>query len=792
LTRRFEAPDKQNNDHHPHSLPLGQNEKPTASTPNMTPLDAIQSQTRNDTGSAIEAERLLDEMLEKGQIELIAFNSALNAAAKCEDGSADMAERIFAKIEDHGLQPSSISYHSLLDAHAHAENGSATRALQLLEQMIDEKETPELSTFTTVLSMQGRIIDGSARAALKVLSMLPRAGLRANTIVVNAAIDAQAKAADGSAATAIALVNKMSESPDLDLRPSIVTFTTAIDACGKCSDGSAEDAAALLEKMVAQGLVPNALTFGVLVAVAARKGTANAASDVLVKMAKLGVPTNLVAFNSALDAQSKRDGGSAKAARALLEQMKQTTDPEMLPNIVSYTAAIAAEARCADGSADHGAMLFDEALELGLRPDIITLTTLLDTLAKKGGDASRAVEILDKMNELDFLIPNRIHYNVVINACATSRPALVVEAERVLKMMLRAGFDPTAHTLSALLRATAFAAKPRPDLARRWFMDFAGSVELNDFVVRALRSALPHSESTKLLAKVTQRQTAPDCVDLLAGAPWPASSGFLQQRRSDSRRNSNNTWRDQTVPTPPTSGSSSGSSGDERDNRTSPPMVRRRSSRMSLQQRRSSGSLGALGAMFVPPADHPVSGDSRRNSFHSGRRGSLSGLFAENAEAQAQPPEAYAALGAVVRRASSTSLSRRGSAVNLSPVPPPPPPLARRMSLKDRVAALRSEAKGSEPLQPQNESKSPNNECTSPENESVGPEKESVSPMGTPDQPKDMASTLLTPEYFAQSLTPPASPTLSRACIMRRPSGPDGTVGFGERRRSSSLHALVT
>lgn len=723
--------------------------------------EKIHAQSHSENGSAVMAEELLNNALNdptEKPPSLISFNSALNAAAKCEDGSVMIAERIFTSIKDNGLEPNHITYHSLLDAHAHNDGGSACRGLSLLEEMLDRNIRVELSTFTIVLTMQGRLDDGSARAALKILSMIPQTGLRPNTIVVNAAIDAQAKASDGSATTVVALIKKMAASPDLDLRPSIITYTAAIDACAKCSDGTAEIAATLLQQMVEQGLAPNSLTFGVLVAVAARKGTANAASDIIAKMRNMGVTTNIVAFNSALDAQAKRDGGSAAQARELLAEMKRSSDPDLRPNIVSYTAAIAAEARCEDGSADHAAALFDEALSMGLSPDIVTLTTLLDTLAKKGSNAVRAVEILERMREVNILSPNRIHYNVVINACATSRPALVNEAARVLSMMLESNISPTAHTLSALLRAAAFAAQPRPDLARRWFCEYRHQVEVNDFVIRALRSALPTQEANALLedSKNQSSSLAPDFFNLLSKPLLSTSSQSLTM--------------DTTLPTP---GASSGSSGDECEPSESPPMVRRRSSRLSFSKGRSSPNMTSPGAMFVPPSDRPVSSNSRRGSFSNRRRGSMSGIFAESTNAVSPSPDLYAALGATVRRGSSGLLQldlKTQERSNTSP-----PPLPRRMSLKDRVAALRRESSISVTSnEPSNKNSSINNTRNS--------DVESIQESDTADP------ILLTPDFF-QPKTPPESPTLQRrdSTILRRPSGPDGSLGFGSRRTSTVL-----
>jgi len=632
-----------------------------SSSPNSAALGAIQQET-----SAVRAEQALDALQhEDGRCLTVAFNSAISAAAKCADGTAELAERVFARMERSGIEATTVTYHSLLDAHAHAQGGSARRGVEILRRMLGEGLKAERSTFTTTINMQGRLGDGSAKTALQLLALMPQAGLSPNTIVVNTAIDAQAKAPDGSAKAAIALVETMAASPDLDLRPSVVSYTSAIDACGKCADGTVEAAAKLLEDMVLQGIAPNSLTFAVLVAVSARKGTAAAATDVLKRMSELGVAASLVTWNTAIDAQSKRDGGTAAAARALFAQLR--SDPNCRPNIVTYSACITAEARCRDGSAQRAAALFDEALAEGLQPDVVCLTTLLDSLAKRGSDARRAVEILERMRELHFLQPNRVHFNTVLNACATQRPALIDEAERIFRLMQADELQPSSHTLSALLRAAAFAARPRPDLARRWFGEYAHVIEVNDYVKRALRSALPHDEAAALLREARRsssaRDVAPDCADLLA---WRAS-------------------------TPETSGcSGSSSSGDERDATVaSPQPVRRRSSRSAMAKQ-------SPGALFMPPSDRAVGADGRRGSFseHLPRRASLSGIFADQAAAEQRDPKAYASLGATVRRGSlgciaNTTPLRRNSSNRLAP-PASLQSLGRRPSLKDRVAAIRA------------------------------------------------------------------------------------------------------
>lgn len=169
------------------------------------------------------------------------------------------------------------------------------------------------------------------------------------------------------------------------------------------------------------------------------------------------------------------------------------------PTVSAYNAEIAAQAKAEGGSAKRAALLLHELLGLGLKPESHTFTAVLDAVAKRpDGTAGLAYAILQKM--APFCEPNQIHFNATLNACANQRPAAIGIAEKVLEQLLAAGFRPSSYSLSALLRAAAFAeGAPRADLARAWFVSHATPAEINDHVVRALRRAVGDYEADELV-----------------------------------------------------------------------------------------------------------------------------------------------------------------------------------------------------------------------------------------------------------------------------------------------------
>lgn len=473
---------------------------------------AIFCQSKLPGGSASAALALLDRAIGQSgfSISTLTFNATINAFAKCADGTAAGAAEVKDRMSAAGVAPNVVTFNALLDAQWQPD-GSAVTGVRLLDEMLDAGLKPDTSTFTIVISLCAKLADGTAAAALETLGKMRPAEINPNAITLNAVIDAQSKDRAGKAAVANMLLETMERAGPRNkaLAPTVVSYTSAIDCHAKCADGSAVEATMLLERMISAGLAPNHLTFGSVLNVQAQRGSAAAARAVLGQMISSGFSPNTVAYNTVINANSLRPDGTAIAAQAVLNEMVAAGVP---PNIISFTSAITAQARCDDGSAEAAAALFERAIREGLEPDAVTLTAVLDTNSKRAdGTAARAADILTRMHELAFLQPNLVHVNSALNACATSRPAQLATAERVLKIAETLELVPNEFTLSALFRTAAFCEPPRPDLARKWFGQYAREVEINDHVERALRAAFPGSDDADSLLLSVGVQPTPRC-----------------------------------------------------------------------------------------------------------------------------------------------------------------------------------------------------------------------------------------------------------------------------------------
>ena len=78
------------------------------------------------------------------------LSSHPSLAAKCHDGGARGAMKIFNEMREAGVPANAVTYHSLMNAQVRQADGNARDALRILDEMVRGNEAPDLSIFTTV------------------------------------------------------------------------------------------------------------------------------------------------------------------------------------------------------------------------------------------------------------------------------------------------------------------------------------------------------------------------------------------------------------------------------------------------------------------------------------------------------------------------------------------------------------------------------------------------------------------------------------------------------------------
>lgn len=230
--------------------------------------------------------------------------------------------------------------------------------------------------------------------------------------------------------------------------PTLVTFNVLLSACAASGGEDGADAAVDAHStMVARGISPDAQTTAALVAAlgAADPPRLDAAFAAVAACAN----PNAYVF-SALIAACGRAGDWRRAADVFERAMPAAGVPTTL---VCANALINACAKCAskDGGAVWCALQVRDDIidnEWGFEPDVVTYTSLIETLGACGM-LWEAGELIQEMR----VRPNARTYVALISAC--EEHGAWEDAIRWHTHMREAGVAPNVHTFSALVAAYA-------------------------------------------------------------------------------------------------------------------------------------------------------------------------------------------------------------------------------------------------------------------------------------------------------------------------------------------------
>lgn len=302
------------------------------------------------------------------------------------------------------IDPDTVAYNSVLKAFAKAAPAqidgisAADRAQGLLDEMI-----------AVHLKQNGDNSDWYKRNAQGTLSEEelshgpPPVRVKPNVRSFSTVMDAWARNGNVEASLSVLkdLERRYKESGyDAALQPNTFSYNTVLSAYSKSKGGtkSAEQAQELLQKMPIE---PDVISYNAVLLCWARSGLPDAGERAENLLRQMHIRPNARSYTAAMDAWSKSrselgDGSTAaERARALLDEMinlfEKTNDEALRPNCYAWSTVIHAHAMSRDPfKAEHCFRLLQQMRELGK----------------------------DDPN----VLPNRITYNTVLNACATSSP----------------------------------------------------------------------------------------------------------------------------------------------------------------------------------------------------------------------------------------------------------------------------------------------------------------------------------------------------------------------------------
>jgi pentatricopeptide repeat protein len=194
----------------------------------------------------------------------------------------------------------------------------------------------------------------------------------------------------------------------LNLKFSIVTFNTLLDACSR--NGEMTRIAGLLQEMVAQGIEPNVITYGIIM-----KGYSQ---------------------------ENRVDD-----AFSVLTEMRETT--KIKPDEVIFNTLLDGCAR--QGMYDRGISVLQEMEAAGIAPTNFTLSVLVK-LCTRSKKVERAFEICrDLSSKYKFRLNVHVYGNLINTCIAVSKD--LERALDVFEQMLEERVRPDARSYTLLLHA---------------------------------------------------------------------------------------------------------------------------------------------------------------------------------------------------------------------------------------------------------------------------------------------------------------------------------------------------
>ncbi|KAL3918893.1 MAG: hypothetical protein SGILL_004028, partial [Bacillariaceae sp.] len=381
-----------------------------------------------------------------------------SALSNSTDDSIDIAVQatdVFDRMKSRGIQPNIVTYNTLISIWT---NVKTRDALQKAEDFFREAPQADSFSYSTIIHgwSRTRLPEAGQRAHLFFDEMLdlPPSRQRRNfsiTTLANAVISAYAKSEKQDSAkhaeTVMAQLEGRFLNGDANATPDKTTFLSTLDAYAKAGVADAEERCdALLNRM-----------------------------EHYREVFQLdGMDPDRSVYNAYLNALAKSQQQSAvEKAEEILTMMETSRNPDLRPDIVTYSTFIDCHTKCGEKGFERAEELlrFVEGThrrgDATLKPNAVFYSAILQAWAKTGSmkGAEKAEQLLRRNIAMyeegnDYAKPQVIVYNAVIDALARSGlEDAVTRAEELLEEIesLYAAGDvdlrPTRRSFNAVILA---------------------------------------------------------------------------------------------------------------------------------------------------------------------------------------------------------------------------------------------------------------------------------------------------------------------------------------------------
>ncbi|KAK6912683.1 Pentatricopeptide repeat, partial [Dillenia turbinata] len=200
--------------------------------------------------------------------------------------------------------------------------------------------------------------------------------------------------------------------------------------------GKFSDCYRLLESMIRVGLMPNSVTFNILLDKLCKCGLVATANRILTYMKDMGISPVTTSYNILIHAAAKQ--GDGPLVENLLRDMYRQ---KLKPDVVTYGSLI--HGLCKEGEISVAVELLDQMAEKGIKPSIAIYNMMVEALIRRGKFWDIFC-LLEDMT-LNGCEPDSITSEIVNRAMSKGWMKVYSEELKVLKLLLSGDIEWQIH-----------------------------------------------------------------------------------------------------------------------------------------------------------------------------------------------------------------------------------------------------------------------------------------------------------------------------------------------------------
>lgn len=385
-----------------------------------------------------------------------AYNAVLNACANL--GDAKKFCQLFDEMPEFNCEPDALTYNVMIKLCARAERKDLL--VFVLERIIEQRVALCMTTLHSLVAAY--VGFGDLETAEKLVQAM-REGRKdickilRKSATYNMFDDEDTESSNDDDLFEKLLpnsINYITEPPDLPaaVAPDSRIYTTLMK--GYMKAGRVTDVVRMLEAMNHQkdsSSHPDHVTYTTVISAFVKAGAMDRARLVLVEMARIGVPANLITYNILLKGYCHRL--QIDKAEELMREMVE--EARIQPDVISYNTLIDG---CILVDDCAGALsYFNEMRRRGIAPTKVSYTTLMKAFATSG-QPKLANKVFDEMLKDPRVKVDLVAWNMLVEGYC--KLGLIEEAKSIIEKMKGEGMSPNVATYGSLANGIALARKP--------------------------------------------------------------------------------------------------------------------------------------------------------------------------------------------------------------------------------------------------------------------------------------------------------------------------------------------